>query len=268
VALAVHALTILAAGAGMLLAFIGASMGSPGRPFRKGRRRVSAELAPGDEWCGDASTPAALPHDKRAGVVAFLRATAREEHAAVATFSRAAQTLMALGAPPELVDDTLAAARDEIRHAQVALSLLRKYGEVALSPAPCGGFMAAASDDFLQSTYADGCVNEGLSALLFEHLSTHAAEWAPREEFAAIAADEARHADLAWRTLFWCAPNNAPQIVVPPGLPPWFLAAQPFFVRPLASDAALDRKLAAFRSNTSNYLKKLYARQVAPGLGR
>merc|ERR1712151_679000 len=49
------------------------------------------------------------------------------EHVSVASFSRAALELMAHGAPPKLLDRTLEAAREEVRHAQMALSLAKVW---------------------------------------------------------------------------------------------------------------------------------------------
>lgn len=56
------------------------------------------------------------------------------EHASIAAFARASMGLLGLGAPPELLSETPAAAMDEVEHARVAFALAAAFSGEARGP--------------------------------------------------------------------------------------------------------------------------------------
>lgn len=132
---------------------------------------------------------------------------ARQEHASVASFARAALELMAHGAPPNLVDACLVAAGDELRHATLCLGMADAgpLGELRGDPAELGarpGSIAALA----RRTFEEGCVNETLAAFLGRRDAARARRRGDLEAarvHAAIAEDELRHAALAWAIVRW-----------------------------------------------------------------
>jgi len=162
-----------------------------GRPFLDGDRKVVAEAVAKDGWA----------------------AAALEEHASIASFARATLELMAVGAPPDLIAGCQHAALDEIAHAQGCLAMAARHG-CAVEPgpiealAPRGGGLAAVARD----TFLEGCVGETLGALQAANARDAAQDPDERALLTRIADDEARHAELAWKTVAW-AVSKDPSIV-------------------------------------------------------
>jgi hypothetical protein len=129
---------------------------------------------------------------------------ARMEHASVASFARFARELLALGAPPALLAEAFAAAADEVRHAELARALAGHATANGFGPLRVDDLPTRVDvDDFCARLVAEGCVGETLGAA--EALASLDGELAPavRRVLETIAADEQRHAVLAWRTLTW-----------------------------------------------------------------
>ncbi|MBV1858320.1 MAG: ferritin-like domain-containing protein, partial [Nannocystaceae bacterium] len=167
---------------------------------------VVASFEPGSAsaWsCERASLPAS-PQARAFAARAWLDDAAME-HASVASFGRVALELLSLGAPPELVEGAHLAALDEIRHAKTCLSLARACGAGALEPgclAPVPQRSAQLAR-FAADTFIEGCVGESIAALVVTRAAAGAEDPTVREALEEIAADEARHAALAWRMVSW-----------------------------------------------------------------
>jgi hypothetical protein len=184
-----------------------------GRAFIVGGSAVTASVEIGRRgagWC------AATAGETEAAVIdPALRATIAEawtrdaliEHASVASFSRFALELMAVGAPADLIEAAHRASLDEIRHARLCFALAGAYGGATLEPGsfPFGGRVEVASDlaAIAASTVLEGCVGETLASIQAAEQLARATDPAVREALAIIAEDEARHAELAWRTVAW-----------------------------------------------------------------
>lgn len=129
------------------------------------------------------------------------------EHASVASFARASLELLALGAPPELVAATHAAAGDEVRHARLAFSIARAYGAAPSGPGPLdlgGAFAASVAPRAVARALAlEGCVGETFGAAEARHAAAGCRDPELAALHAEIADDELTHAALAWRTLAW-----------------------------------------------------------------
>jgi hypothetical protein len=131
---------------------------------------------------------------------------ARLEHASVASFSAFALSLLAVGAPAELVADCHLAAVDEVEHARACFALASRYAGEALGPGPLslGGLeLVADLEGLARRTWLDGCVEETIAALTAAAQLEVARDEAARVALTRIARDEARHAELAWKFTAW-----------------------------------------------------------------
>jgi hypothetical protein len=177
-----------------------------GRPFLVHGARRQAPTAEGAGWSLSADV-AAVPAVHRAAVVAHWTRVGQMEHASVAAFARFSMALMHHGAPAELIEGAHVAALDEVRHARLCFGLAQAIGGERV--APRGLDMAGALDGELaldqitRTLVAEGCVGETLAALQAGEGARKARDPAVRVILEGIAADETRHAALAWRTLRW-----------------------------------------------------------------
>lgn len=209
---------------GAACCYLVGSITCEGRPLRVlGEARLAEVIAGPSAWSSapperDAARrafPAALgaldvtaiPVEVRRQVARRWVERGRNEHASVASFGRFGVALMALGAPPELVEAAHRAAIDEVDHARLCLALASTYAGEAL------GFGALRVDgafgeiDSLEAaavdTVIEGCVGETLAALEATAIAAQAGPLAVRLALEAIAEDEARHAELGWAFVRW-----------------------------------------------------------------
>ncbi|PRQ02655.1 ferritin-like domain-containing protein [Enhygromyxa salina] len=179
--------------------------GTDGRPFVVGG--VSRQAALRVLARPTATAGAGLPERVREQLAARWAASARAEHASIASFAQFAARLQALGCPASLVADALAAAADEVRHAQFALALAGQHGAQTLEFGPLDTRGAARPDpsltDTLLACVREGCIGETLAALELGTVAQHCDDPELAAALQAIADDEARHAALAWRFVQW-----------------------------------------------------------------
>ena len=182
-----------------------------GRPLLVGREPRTAPAAVRDDWAGPAGpdTTSLSPGSRRT-LRDHWRRVAASEHASVGSFARFTLQLLALGSPPGLLADTQAAAADEVRHARFAWTMARAAGDRAVGPGPLALGDAAPRLDWegvVRGLIDEACVSETLGAAEAAELLASAvaagADPAVVDGLAAVAADEARHAALAWRALAW-----------------------------------------------------------------
>jgi hypothetical protein len=168
----------------------------------------SGSLAPGGSSAALASTSIApLPSGSVARRIAEeWLLDARLEHASVASFSAFALSLLAVGAPAELIADCHLAAVDEVEHARACFALASRYAGEALGPGPlplAGLELVADLAGLVRRTWLDGCVEETIAALTAAAQLEVARDEAARAALTRIARDEARHAELAWKFTAW-----------------------------------------------------------------
>lgn len=216
-----------------------------GRPMRVDGESVLAETTRQSSW-------ASTGFDDLGEVTAAQRvalheawlAEARLEHASVAAFAKLSLQLMALGAPPELIDAAHAAARDEIAHARLAFTIASRWGNAVVGPAPSPRWGGAIDGDVLTllcETLEDGCVGETIAAQEASVLSSRARDPEVAAALATIAADELRHAELAWRIVVWCLPlTGAAGVRALHNLRAALIAEQTAAVRTPCCDRALE----------------------------
>jgi len=186
-----------------------------GRTFYIDEGIVKAELRRGSSWrAGPVPDASRLPEATR---VALAEAWARDglfEHASVASFSRFAMQLLALGAPADLVRDVHAGALDEIRHAELCLGLASGYLGESVEPAalPVPGPISIVPDLSAVAAEAvmEGCIGETVATVQALDALAAATDPAVREVLEITVADETRHAELSWRFLAWAIDHGGP----------------------------------------------------------
>ena len=132
----------------------------------------------------------------------WLARAAHDEAASVHAFLALHRELARHGAPRDLLAAVLLAAADETRHAAALAALARAHGGPHLAPT----LTPIAPRDLLAIAVENavaGCVHETWAGLCAAHQARHARDPAVRAAYAAIAGDEARHADLAWALAAW-----------------------------------------------------------------
>jgi len=132
---------------------------------------------------------------------------AQFEHASIASFSRFSLELLAVGAPPELVEGAHRAALDEVAHARASFALASVYAGSALGPGALAlgpeVFESVALVPIVKSAVVEGCINETLAALEAEAGAAAAKPEVVREFLTTIARDEGEHAALSFRFVRW-----------------------------------------------------------------
>jgi hypothetical protein len=178
----------------------------PGRPLRREGRR--APLQPAFRLLSGG--PAGAGRDwslaRAAGVWADR---ARGEWASVPAFHELAAQLQALGAPRCLSSRALAAADDELVHAHLAARTAADLcgDPVALAPPVCHERPPAPGalglGRLVRESWLDGCIGEGVAAAVARAESARVGPSQLGARLAQVAADEHRHAELAWDVLAW-----------------------------------------------------------------
>jgi len=156
--------------------------------YCEGRRHVSV-MSRGERTDADAAA-------------AWLARAAHDEAASVHAFHSLACELAAWGAPAELLARIDAAAADEVRHAEAVAAAARARG-AEVTPPMHAPVAERALRAIAVENAVEGCVRETWAALSAAHQARFAAEPALRAMYEQIAADEARHAELAWAIDAW-----------------------------------------------------------------
>jgi hypothetical protein len=155
----------------------------------------------------DALTPSDIGEPLCSRVAAAWLSVALSEHASIASFSRFALELMAVGAPPELLEATHRAALDEIRHARLAFAISSRLSGKQLGPGPLamppGAFVDHDRASVTLAAVREGCVAETLAAIEAAEARDRAHPGAIRRALTIIARDEAAHAALSWTFARW-----------------------------------------------------------------
>jgi hypothetical protein len=129
------------------------------------------------------------------------------EHASVASFARFVSELLALGAPPALIQAAQAAILDELEHARLCFELAaREHGRLRPGPLPLDPHSSARAGDpvaLVLAVFEEGCLGESIAAVEAGLAAAEHEDADARRALERIAADERRHAALAWRTLRW-----------------------------------------------------------------
>jgi hypothetical protein len=184
-----------------------------GRALRGPEGPLTAAPSPRPDWTSalGVDRPEAPIQDR---LSAYWEREAAFEHASVAAFARASLALLALGAPPDLIAATHAAAIDEVEHARLCYGLASSYGGTPRGPGPLpvgGALVTPTIVDLAVETLVDGCAGEAAAALSLREAAGIVEDGGVRAVLDRLAEDEERHAELAWRTVAWAlAEGGAP----------------------------------------------------------
>jgi hypothetical protein len=179
-----------------------------GRPFLVDGEARTAPVCGTDAWLDADLTLPTRPSDPRVArrLALWFAEAGRFEHASVAAFARFSLELLAFGAPPALLSAAQQAMIDETAHARTCFTLASHYAGEAIGPGPLsltGALTAPSLAETVAAAVVEGCVGETLAALEAAEAAADASEPALRAAFERIAADERRHAELAWAFVRW-----------------------------------------------------------------
>jgi len=187
-----------------------------GRPLRDNGVAVVAGWRTNGDWLsGSQEVPAVRAESLRHALAAAWTTEATMEHASVAAFARLSLELLALGAPADLVDAAHVAARDEIRHAQLAFALASGFAGEPRGPGPLavpGTWAAPTLVSVAREAFLDGCVGEAVAALDAFVTAEGTTSASIRDVLLEIANDESAHAALAFRVVAWAANAGGPPV--------------------------------------------------------
>jgi hypothetical protein len=180
----------------------------PGRPLRIDGTPRLAPLVPSGAWSEQVEAEfSSLPAERRDALLARWSEAAQLEHASVASFARFNLQLLAVGAPPDLIAGATRAQADEIAHARSCFGVASVLAGRELGPGPLDmqGTWSGQTDmaELLEENLREGCINETLAAAEAAWLAERCTVPALAKTLGTIAADETRHAALAWRTARW-----------------------------------------------------------------
>jgi len=211
---------------GWVIVFSSTLSVSRGRQLRRFGRLLLPRLQTGDTWSTQpvAKDPTLeqIPAQLRGPLAAQWRENGRTEHASVAACARLTLDLMALGAPPKLLQDAQRDAQDEIRHAELCFSLANGLDGRPERPAPfpqaarartLSRFRSVALAQLAVDSLVDGALHEGVSARVIAKLAQRAEHPEIRALLKTLAADEGRHCAHGWDVVEWCLEQGGAPVV-------------------------------------------------------
>lgn len=179
-----------------------------GRPFVVDGAARRAPVASTRAWIHAGATPDCTRLDARTrdALASHWTDEALTEHASIASFSRFMMELLGLGAPLELVERAERALADEIVHARASFELASAYRGAPVGPGALEVDRSLGAVDRRSVALAiarEGCIAETVSALIVAEARDAAIDPVVKAALTSIAAEEAEHVALAWRTLGW-----------------------------------------------------------------
>jgi hypothetical protein len=187
-----------------------------GRPFLVAEQPRLPPVAERADWC-DTARPRVdhLTPSERAELAQHWTKLGQMEHASIAAFARFSLQLLALGAPPDLVEACTRALADETAHAKLCFGIASAYAARAIGPGPldvANSLDVTSLADIVDLVILEGCIGETTAALEALESAETATDPVIRHAYARIAADEQRHAELAFRFVQWAVESGGPDI--------------------------------------------------------
>jgi hypothetical protein len=227
-----------------------------------------------------AATPSldVLDAATRAAIARHFTRAALLEHASIAAFARFSLELLALGAPPALVADATRAMADETRHALLCFELASRYAGRDIGPGPLdvnGALGALELPRVVERAVLEGCIGETAAALEATWAAETATEPVVRAVLWEIAADEERHAALAFRFVRWAVERDARLLERSRALldavqraPAGIHAAAPAHTAELAAHgvSSPDQRRSARTSTLHDIIPAIFAALAAPAV--
>lgn len=192
--------------------------GACGRPFLVDAEARVAGVVESAAWVDAALAGPRVDHlnaAERAELAAYWQRLGQMEHASIAAFARFNLQLLALGAPPSLVQACTRALADETEHTKLCFRLASAYADRTLGPGPLdidGSMPSVVLADIVDLVIAEGCFGETSAALEALEAADSASDATVRAVYDKIASDEQRHAELAFQFLRWALERDAPTV--------------------------------------------------------
>jgi hypothetical protein len=180
-----------------------------GRPFLVEAEQRLAPLVNGGAWLDSAEELPRVDHlswSERSALAEHWAYLGRMEHASIAAFARFSLQLLSLGAPPDLVDACTQALADETAHTKLCFRIASAYAGRALGPGPLDvqrSLEMTSLEQIVDLVIAEGCFGETSAALDALEAADNATDPVIAASYTRIAADEQRHAELAFRFVRW-----------------------------------------------------------------
>jgi hypothetical protein len=185
-----------------------------GRPFLvDAAARVAPVVSCGD-WNVSAEAPCVehLTGREREALAGHWSRLGQLEHASIAAFARFSLQLLSLGAPSDLVEQCTRALADETAHTKLCFRLASAYAGRTLGPGALditGSLAATTLEEIVDLVLVEGCIGETSAALEALEAADSASDPVIRAAYTQIAADEQRHAALAFRFVRWALEQDA-----------------------------------------------------------
>lgn len=179
-----------------------------GRPFLVDRAARVAPVVPSHDWRSRSAAPRLdhLTSSEREALAQHWARLGQLEHASIAAFARFNLQLLSLGAPAELVEQCTRALADETAHTKLCFQLASAYAGRALGPGAldiAGSLAVTSLEEIVDLVLAEGCFGETSAALEALEAADAAGDPVIRAAYTQIAADEQRHAELAFQFVRW-----------------------------------------------------------------
>jgi hypothetical protein len=179
-----------------------------GRPFLVEAKLRVAPLSGSVDWLSAKLAPrlAHLTLEEREALSAHWAMLGQMEHASIAAFARFQLQLLALGAPPTLVEACTRAMADETEHARICFDVASAYAARPIGPGKLditGSVSLTSLERVVDLVIAEGCFGETSATLEAMEAAELATDPVIATIYARIAADEQRHAILAFQFIRW-----------------------------------------------------------------
>jgi hypothetical protein len=165
----------------------------------------------GPQLCAGGRRPVALlamnRFERAHPVGRYFSEAARLEAASIPAFQVLTRELRARRAPVALVSAAMCAVQDEVRHRRATAALARRYGAEPIRPSFGPTPVDRTLEAIATENAVEGCVRETYGALVALWQARHARDPVVAAAMAPIAADETRHAELAWEVAAWAEPS-------------------------------------------------------------
>jgi hypothetical protein len=185
-----------------------------GRPFLVDSAARVAPVVSGGDWNALGEAPAVdhLTSSEREVLARHWSRLGQMEHASIAAFARFNLQLLSLGAPSELIEQCTRALADETAHTKLCFRLASFYAGRPLGPGALdvdGSLAVTSLEEIVDLVLVEGCIGETSAALEALEAADAASDPVIRAAYAQIAADEQRHAELAFRFVRWALEQDA-----------------------------------------------------------
>lgn len=179
----------------------------PGRPLVIDDKIRLAPVIQSSKWSVGIRGEISLPSNtlQREHLVERWLEIAQLEHTSIASFAHFTLSLMAHGAPPELILESTRAQADELHHTQMCFEIASQLANKSYSPGPLEltGLAHVSIEALLEETIRDACINETLAAAEARFLSESACDHTIKSVLMTISEDEEQHAALGWKSIQW-----------------------------------------------------------------